>query len=332
MIFTFSIYLILSIFISESLPNKKLQFAYRLTYVLLIALSAIYTGISFLHLKRKSKRIINFFAMMIYGFLLITLSTLDHINSNEISTFIILMLVSAIVYHENTKIILPLLLLFCLNMILNLLIFSSDALSLVRIIDVIVYSLIAIALSFTTGKSHYYLYKISRDLKKKSLALEEISFKDSLTGIYNRRYLFSMLENEQKRFKRHRCPFSIILMDIDHFKLVNDKWGHIAGDSVLSEMGKILKQEFRSEDASGRYGGEEFLIILIGTPLDSAYNVAERLRIKIENRDFPMVEKTITASFGVAEYSEKDEIEGFIARADSKLYLAKEKGRNRVMK
>ena len=129
--------------------------------------------------------------------------------------------------------------------------------------------------------------------------------------------------------KRHQTPFSIIILDIDKFKSVNDTYGHQVGDSLLQELAKLLKTNVRFEDAVGRWGGEEFLILLPNSDLESARLLAEKLRSLMEAQNFAYVGRR-TSSFGVASYHLHDDEKSMTARADAALYLAKENGRNRV--
>ncbi len=152
---------------------------------------------------------------------------------------------------------------------------------------------------------------------------------DPLTRVFNRRKILHELEKEYERSKRFKQPLSILMIDIDHFKRVNDTYGHLVGDLVLQKVAKVIKNSIRKIDLVGRYGGEEFLVILPGTPLQGAVRVAERIRKKIEEENFPIVGH-ITVSVGAAELREYDDIESLIHRADEKLYEAKKSGRNRV--
>ncbi|MDD5053409.1 MAG: diguanylate cyclase [Sulfuricurvum sp.] len=153
---------------------------------------------------------------------------------------------------------------------------------------------------------------------------------DSLTGLMNRTKIDEVLLNEIKRVKRYDYPFSIILVDIDHFKEVNDKFGHQAGDSVLKEFAKLLSENIRESDFLGRWGGEEFLILCPHSNADGALVFAESLRKKIEQFHFEFVGHK-TASFGVVEYAENNTQEMLFKLVDEALYDAKERGRNRVV-
>jgi diguanylate cyclase (GGDEF)-like protein len=156
---------------------------------------------------------------------------------------------------------------------------------------------------------------------------------DMLTGLYNRRGLFEIGHIEFTRTRRLDRPFSLIMIDIDHFKQVNDQYGHPAGDQVLQFMASELRSAVRGIDIVGRYGGEEFAIFLSGSDGKDAMEMAERLRETIERMPFYVDdhEVRITISLGVAEYNENSpNLETLVARADQALYIAKHRGRNRV--
>lgn len=168
---------------------------------------------------------------------------------------------------------------------------------------------------------------------RESLHLQAII--DPLTGLYNRRYMEETLEREIHRGKRRKTPLGIILMDIDHFKQINDTHGHEAGDSVLAAIGRFLKKHIRREDIPCRFGGEEFLLILPDASLENSYKRAEELRNLLLRFDIKHQGQSlgkISASFGVADCPEHGEnFEDVIRAADAALYQAKAGGRNQVV-
>jgi diguanylate cyclase (GGDEF)-like protein/PAS domain S-box-containing protein len=170
---------------------------------------------------------------------------------------------------------------------------------------------------------------LSEDITDKK-QIEVISQTDKLTQLYNRVKLDESLEYEMNRFIRHSDIFSIILIDMDKFKSVNDNYGHQVGDSVLIKLSEILKTHSRKIDIVGRWGGEEFMIICIDTDIKGATHFAENLRIAVEEYVFDVV-KHKTISVGVTEVKRTDNIETLIKRVDDYLYEAKESGRNRVI-
>ncbi|MBF0507638.1 MAG: GGDEF domain-containing protein [Deltaproteobacteria bacterium] len=166
-------------------------------------------------------------------------------------------------------------------------------------------------------------------LALKSKELEILSATDRLTKVYNRLRLDEFLKAEFQRSRRYGNPLSVIMLDIDHFKRVNDTHGHQAGDQVLCEMAGLLESHIRRTDLLGRWGGEEFMVICTETDLPDALDIAEKIRCAIETHPFPVIE-SMTVSLGVAELKEDDTMASIIKRADAALYEAKQKGRNRV--
>ncbi|MGI6394107.1 MAG: diguanylate cyclase [bacterium] len=163
--------------------------------------------------------------------------------------------------------------------------------------------------------------------------LYQFSIRDGLTGLYNRKSFDDKLENEFSRSKRYGHSLSLVIIDIDYFKSVNDTYGHLAGDAVLTNMSKLFGRFFRSVDFISRYGGEEFAVILPETPLNGAVLTTERIRLAVaQNETYVNQHKIkVTISAGVAEYTpEMSSPEELVALADKKLYEAKNSGRNRV--
>ncbi len=173
----------------------------------------------------------------------------------------------------------------------------------------------------------------NRQLKLAYDRIELIAVHDELTGLHNRRYLMDAMAREHSRAKRLRTTFAVCLVDIDHFKRVNDKLGHAAGDAVLRHFAEIAKAGLRSVDVLGRYGGEEFLLILPDTDRAGARGAAERLRAAIEAAGFPQLpaDWRVTATVGVAAHRSGESVEELVARADGALYEGKAAGRNRVL-
>ena len=165
--------------------------------------------------------------------------------------------------------------------------------------------------------------------------VQNLSMRDSLTELYNHRHSIDLVSNEVQRMGRYQENFSVLMIDVDHFKDINDRHGHPAGDAVLRELAQIIKDTLRTVDAVGRYGGEEFIAILPHTAYDEARLTAERVRVKVASHTFRAGRTPIpvTVSVGVATYpSEKvDSPNTLIREADLALYRAKEAGRNRVM-
>lgn len=178
-------------------------------------------------------------------------------------------------------------------------------------------------------KTHLEL-KINRDLlEEKNKLLEILSTTDGLTGLYNHRYIIDVLSQRIIETKRYGQALSIGMFDIDHFKKINDKYGHIFGDKVLIEISSVIEETIRKVDIAGRYGGDEFLIVLPDTDSGGAYKTAERIRESIESINWDKDGLKVTASGGVREFKNED-FEKLVNKADKLLYIAKNSGRNRI--
>ena len=163
--------------------------------------------------------------------------------------------------------------------------------------------------------------------------LREMNTRDALTNAFNRRFLDSLLDKEFKRHSRYKHPLSLIMVDIDHFKRVNDEHGHQCGDHVIKEFSATIQKQLRDSDFLARYGGEEFCCILPETDSAGALFLAERLRQAIEDSTyiFESLELKITSSLGVTTYRDQKDTVELIGQADKALYRAKENGRNVVV-
>lgn len=174
--------------------------------------------------------------------------------------------------------------------------------------------------------------RLMAELEKQKQAFEQQSREDGLTKLYNRRHIDTLLAQEFERSKRFNHPFSIAIIDIDHFKKINDTFSHQVGDEVLRTVAQIFKNNLRSMDLVGRYGGEEFVIGLLETSLMRAIPIAEKLRRAVEEFNWSVVQPNlqVTISIGLAENAKMPSHEKVIAEADRKLYEAKRAGRNLV--
>ncbi len=180
----------------------------------------------------------------------------------------------------------------------------------------------------------FYRYRIvskyNQDLQVLNKKLELLSTTDPMTRLYNRRYIDTCIKNAWNLAQRYQTPFSLILLDVDNFKQVNDVHGHNIGDSVLIDMAKILSDHTRKNDIVGRWGGEEFLIVCQQSNAQSAEVVAEKLRRTIAEYNFTQG-LSITSSFGVTEFKPDDSINTLVNRVDKALYQAKDNGKNQVV-
>jgi diguanylate cyclase (GGDEF)-like protein len=163
---------------------------------------------------------------------------------------------------------------------------------------------------------------------------QELAITDGLTGLYLRRFFNQRLEEEVNRFREYGTPFSLLILDLDHFKRVNDKLGHLVGDRVLAQLAEVLRAEARSTDILCRFGGEEFALLLPYTPSQAGVIMAERIRVRLASRPLPSLEgkPPLTVSLGVAGCPEHAlESQTLIRAADEALYEAKRQGRNQVV-
>ncbi|MES2319133.1 MAG: GGDEF domain-containing protein [Pseudomonadota bacterium] len=171
------------------------------------------------------------------------------------------------------------------------------------------------------------------DLEHALRRIEELAMRDELTGVFNRRYLMETIKNEKHRCERSGSVFSICILDVDLFKHVNDTYGHLVGDEVLQAIARTATGALRQTDYFGRYGGEEFALVLTGTMVDGAMITAERVRTRIEALRFPSIsaDLKVTVSIGIADSRFNEETALTFKRADDALYKAKQTGRNRCI-
>jgi diguanylate cyclase (GGDEF)-like protein len=184
------------------------------------------------------------------------------------------------------------------------------------------------------------IQRISNQLEQRNRQLDElnrqinaVAIHDQLTGLYNRHFIVDQLVRQFESYMRYGNPCSIVMVDIDHFKQVNDRYGHAVGDKVLVAFSRLMESMMRQGDLIGRYGGEEFLLILPMTDLAAASQLARRIRARLASE--PLIDQpvmlVVTASFGVAQIRSAESIDDWLQRSDQAMYSAKEHGRNCVM-
>jgi len=171
----------------------------------------------------------------------------------------------------------------------------------------------------------------NQELEKKNRQLNTFAHTDPLTGLSNRAKLDQVLANELQRSQRYVLQVGVIMLDLDHFKQVNDNFGHQVGDVLLKEVAQLLTEHTRKVDTVGRWGGEEFMLICPETDIDALALLAEKLRLVIASYSFTRIDKQ-TASFGITTFEPGDTSDSLVKKADKALYLAKDAGRNRVEK
>ncbi len=220
---------------------------------------------------------------------------------------------------------------------------KGDVLEKTKKEQLLLITLFCLSIAFVVLIAHYFTKGITNileeykrtqkkqqaDLARMNEVLEKKATTDTLTGLYNRQFFNTQLKDELTRYKRYTSPFCLVIFDVDDFKTINDTLGHVSGDHVLEELASLVSFEKRQTDILARWGGEEFVILVVENKREAALQFAEKLRHKIENHPFS-IDRTVTCSFGVAEYRLDEEERDFIIRADKALYLAKNRGKNRV--
>ncbi|MCB1171981.1 MAG: GGDEF domain-containing protein [Leptospiraceae bacterium] len=199
----------------------------------------------------------------------------------------------------------------------------------IQLINVVNFGLIAFIMSRIIYRYQLKDFSNRNLIRAQSARLEQLALHDHLTGLPNRRYMLKSLNTEMERARRYQQNFAIALMDIDHFKQVNDVYGHSQGDQVLMKMADIISRNIRTSDMAARWGGEEFLFLAPHASLSEMRQFMEKIRQLIANQDFGRV-PTVTASFGIAQYQSQLNLESLIQEADKALYKAKQSGRNQV--
>ena len=168
--------------------------------------------------------------------------------------------------------------------------------------------------------------------QERSLILEqlkELAITDDLTKLFNTRHFYNQIDQEVNRYRRYRRPFSIMLIDVDHFKHFNDTYGHLEGDRILRRVARLITSCMRTMDTAYRYGGEEFTVLLPETTCDDALTVAERIKEAVSGETLDYInDSKVTVSIGVTEYADTDSVSNLVKRADHAMYIAKQKGRN----
>jgi len=188
-----------------------------------------------------------------------------------------------------------------------------------------------LALNRDYAAAQFELAQTNLKLQQREAQIMALSLTDHLTGVGNHRRFEQELTTELKRFERTGEPLSAFMADLDHFKQINDRYGHDVGDRVLVTFGNLLRSQLRTTEVASRIGGEEFAVLLPHTELDEAITTAERIRGAIAAAAIPPMPHGVTASFGVARIEPGEDRAGFMRRVDQALYQAKHRGRDRVV-
>jgi diguanylate cyclase (GGDEF)-like protein/PAS domain S-box-containing protein len=200
----------------------------------------------------------------------------------------------------------------------------------------VVWILLTVSLVTADGRPHFFISQVQdiSEQKRMRAELERLATTDGLTGLLNRRHLTALTERELRRRDRHAFDLAVLVIDADHFKAINDRHGHLAGDLVLRALGRLLLEEVRATDLVCRWGGEEFVAVLVGTDLDGARRAAERMVERCASHDVAHDRGTlrVTVSIGVTACApDEHDVERIVERADRAMYAAKQAGRNTVV-
>ena len=197
------------------------------------------------------------------------------------------------------------------------------------IFKILIISVIGFALSRGNYQNRLHLYEVEMKLLKLNASLKDLTFRDSMTGLFNNAYIFDFIQKTLDKLENRTGTLAVLMLDLDHFKLVNDTYGHAVGDRVLKKASETMLACTRDTDMVGRYGGEEFIIVLTDTRDDRAHMIAQRIRREIEMLQFEEG-FSVSCSIGLALYNGEAGVD-LIEKADSFMYEAKRQGRNRVV-
>ncbi|MFO7731780.1 MAG: GGDEF domain-containing protein [Spirochaetia bacterium] len=308
--------------------------AYTAVYIAGLAAAFMALGLSVYLLSRPAVGWYNYLILGFAVFFMIELAALavfDSGNHTDVSAYIIGIMMFAGFFRVRPRAALVIIIGISLSLYLAHW-FMWGLLNLVYTLTVFFVTVLGggISLSLETQRTDYFWVHRELDLQNKKLV--ELNSTDPLTGVMNRRSLLQVLYVYLEEFRRYNTPVSLVMVDIDYFKPVNDTHGHQVGDQVLIEFARLLDDSLRATDRLARYGGEEFIVILPHLHGKEACDAAERLRRNVMTTHFSDQKLQITASFGVAELTpEIPGINSLIKRADDALYSAKHQGRNRVV-
>ncbi len=307
--------------------------------VLVLIISSIIFGlIYFLTSRKDRKRSILILAVLTAFIQLITIFVgcyfviyMFNDGIYSYSTFLLVSLIASLTCVRNPYYSGGIIVLFFVGLTLYLMIFVLPISNWTGELLIAVVFLISLHMgNILNYNRHIKLFLHEKEIKKINKRLKAISNTDELTGIYNRRKISEVINEYIALSKRYSSCFCIAMIDIDNFKMVNDNFGHNVGDSVLYELSNNIRFMLRSTDVFGRWGGEEFVILMPNCKEEDAYLLLERLRKNIENYEFAEAGK-VTFSAGISTYEKDDLLNLIIERADIALYKAKESGRNTVI-
>jgi len=327
------------IFQSEFAPRQGMSFEinhwYIIVFSILILLSILFLSLFKSILRKGSeetkKTLITLFVGSV-SILLMILNFLDLHFGNEFSAYIVvLMYLSAVLWlSPKSYIMLSGFSFFLLN-ISFLIINDTMTIEPYQVLQGVIYFILFLFLfaSINFVRTENFLNRVTLEEQYKMLETENTT--DPLTGLYNRRSLKDELHKELSRSERSGSTFCAVMIDVDHFKKINDSYGHGTGDDVLRELAIVLRNSVRLSDKVFRYGGEEFVLILPETKGEDALILAERIREKVSTFSFSVIRNKISISLGISQSHEGISEEVLLQRADKRLYVAKQSGRNMVV-
>lgn len=310
--------------------SKNQILLYLCLFISMTALSALL--FPFVIFKRKGHSRTLLMVSEFYFFFFLTwsllVSLLDIKVNQGYAVFIIGIIIYTIVHRASLKALVVTILWLLLAITLA---FTSPFLNGIEIADMLpfyLYVVVAVLTSVFTETTRIEASLIREELRNSNDELRNLSILDPLTGAYNRRYLTEYLSHHIPFARRLTLNFSVLLLDLDKFKNINDQFGHLEGDRVLIKTVDVLRNSLREYDLVFRYGGEEFLIVLINTAMEEAIILAERVRGELENTDFGLNGRLVTASIGIACFPQDGGMDSLLDAADTRVYDAKTAGRN----
>lgn len=311
--------------------------AEMIPYTLIYSFAIIYSGLNVFLLSRLQNvpalTPVAAFIELAFPFFVsciaLILSVIGAQIGQGITPFAVLVLSMCFMIHGQFKLILGLVLVCWAAMLLLLLYLMGAADASPHIAIGFTTSLVSLVVANVTENSRIEQFQIHYDLSTNNKKLRQLSSEDPLTGLLNRRSFDSVLEREMSRSERFGHPLSLLIIDVDNFKSINDTFGHVFGDDVIKNVAESIKKHVRDVDLVGRLGGDEFIVILIETGKSYAIQVADRMRIEVAK--LPLVDgmKPLSISVGHAQFN-GESLTALIERADKALYLAKKAGKNRV--
>jgi len=260
-----------------------------------------------------------------------SVTALDSMNSTDITAYSYTILGMATAYRASlTKYIIITLVTFVYFNAFSLF-YLEQAFSVGPLLSILVLNIVSIFIAVSLESNRKKMVKLSSKLEQTNRRLKDESIRDPLTKLYNRRYLTDYLMREVKEYARYKESLCVAICDLDHFKRINDKLGHLVGDKALESFAELLKRVGRETDIHIRFGGEEFVIVMPRTNLAQALISIERLKTATAEYDFTDIPWNLTISVGLTEIKDKDDYDSLLARADTLVYQAKSCGRNQIV-